>query len=846
MKTSLVHLSLALLLSVSMAPGGTTGKLAGRVTDRQTGEPLIGANVAIPSLSIGASTDIEGYYHIINIPPGQYEATIAYVGYSRSERRVSIQVDQTTTLDVALTTTAVDLAEVVVVAERVVVQRDQSSTVQRASAEDLQALPVNSVTAVLQLQTGVVNTGQLHVRGGRSGEVGYYLDGYRVEDPLFNSAGIEVNNQAIQEMELLSGTFNAEYGNALSGVVNIVTKENTERYHAKLSYKRTKLGIEEASNNLNERYVEGIVSGPLWSSSPVGFLLSGKKVDADNYYSSGATQLTSDGLGHTRYESIEFSRVKPFGFNDYLSLVGKISWAPFSSAKVTLLENYSKRKWQTYDHIMRFIPDSTYLRSSQTNLLGLNFRHSVSRDLFYDVRLSYYRYTFLRSVNGWSPDQYTFPSFHTFDNSLFYSSMASTVYEDQSTHAYDARGDMTWQIDRFHLVKGGVELKASDLEYYYIANPVNPTDQTTNIYRKKPLEGSAYLQDKIEFETIILNLGLRFDFFDASTPYRLDPFDPASTANTKSQTSISPRVGIAYPVRENMVFHFAYGQFFQKPEYQALYDNLDRVFNNRRTLFGTPSLKAEKTSSYELGLHTSLGTSTSVQLTFFSKKIQNLIGVVWNYDRSPYAYYLNEDFATAKGFEVSTRARLHNISFVANYTFSVAKGSSSTQQERFSGAFNIIGKQSLRFLPLDFDQKHTGNAQLSLDFRDGEGPFGFLPSVFENFTCTFIAQYGSGLPYTFNPARAIYVAEPNNSRLPARFSVDLYARKGFSIGAIGLGVFADVRNLLNRKNVVSVYSTTGSPTVTADESIKATQDYQQDPTNFASPRTIYVGVEIEL
>lgn len=844
MKQAISQLCIWMLLCVSVVFSGTTGKLAGRITDSQTGEPIIGANVTLTATRMGGSTDTDGYYHILEIPPGTYEVTISCIGYRKTSHRATIKVDLTTTLNVPMNLEAVELSEVVVTAERAIIQRDQSSTIQKTTAEDLETMPASTLTGVLQLQTGVVNTGSLHVRGGRSGEVGYYLDGYRVEDPLFNGQVIEINNRAIQEMELLSGTFNAEYGNALSGIVNIVTKDNVGTPHANLLYKRTNMGLEEASNNLNERYYEGTVSGQLWSGSPFGFLISGKKVDADSYYFSGLTETTG-GLN----KSIEYSKAKPFGFNDLVSVVGKLSWSPFGSSKLTLLDNYSKRRSRSYSHSMRFIPDSTYINSTESNLLGLNFRHAVTNDLFYEIRLSSYRYGFTQAVDGRLPSQYSRALFTTFSNSLFYQNMSQSAYEDQTTKAYALKGDMTWQFNRLNLLKAGIELKANDMDYYYNSNPVNPTDQVINLYRKKPLEGAGYVQDKIEFETIVLNLGLRYDFFDAATSYPRDPFNPGDASQpalkTETQSTLSPRVGIAYPVRDNMVFHFTYGQFFQRPEYQTLYNNLERVFANRgTTLFGSPTLKPEKTSSYELGIMATIGTGTSAQVTFFSKKIENLIGVAWIYLPHAYAYYVNEDFATVKGFEVSTKTRLHNVSIGVNYTFSVAKGSSSSQQDRYTSVYNIVGVQSLRFLPLDFDQRHTANAQIGFDFGKGEGPFGSMSPVFEDVSVTVIAHYGSGLPYTFNPARSIYVAEQNNSRLPETMTVDLYARKSFSLGPVQLGLFADVRNLLNRKNVVSVYSATGSPDYSGDESNRATPDYQRDPRNYAAPRTIYIGVEV--
>lgn len=833
------------LLWVSLTSAGTTGKLAGRVTDSQTGEPVVGANVTLTGTKMGGSTDVDGYYHIIEIPPGNYEVAISCIGYRRMTSRAMIKVDLTTTLNINLTPEAVELAEVLVRAERPALQRDQSSTIQKATSDELEALPTNTLAGVLQLQTGVVNTGALHIRGGRSGEVGYYLDGYRVEDPLFNSEVVEINNRAIQEMELLSGTFNAEYGNALSGVVNIVTKEHSSSFRTNLLYKRTNMGIEAASDNLNERYYEGTVSGPLWSKGSLGFLVSGKKVDADSYYFSGVT----DTSGGTR-KSIEFSKDKPYGFNDLVSLIGKLSFSPFGAAKVTVLDNYSKRRWRSYTHSMRFIPDSTYINWTESNLLGLNFRQALANDLFYEVRLSYYQYKYSLAIGGVLPHQYSRALFTTYANSLFYQNMSQSTYEDQTTRAYTIKGDLTWQLNRLNLIKGGFEVKLNDMDYYYNSNPVNPTDQIVNVYRKKPLEGAAYVQDKIEFETIVLNLGLRYDFFDAATSYPSDPFDPKnpgkSPLETEIQSTLSPRVGIAYPVRDDMVFHFTYGQFFQRPEYQTLYDNLDRVFANRgTTLFGSPTLKPEKTSSYELGIMSMLGSSTTAQVTFFSKKIENLIGVAWIYLPHAYAYYVNEDFATVRGFEISTKSQLRNISFAVNYTFSVAKGSSSTQQQRYTSVYNIVGVQSLRFLPLNFDQRHTANAQVGFSFGREEGPFGFAPLVFERTTCTIVARYGSGLPFTYNPLRSIYVAERNNSRLPETFTVDLYARKALTLGPVQLGVFLDVRNLLNRRNVVSVYSATGSPDYSGDESSRATPDYQRDPRNYSAPRTLYVGIDLE-
>ncbi len=842
----IIKLALLVALLSNLLLAGTKGKIAGTIIDAQTGEPLISANVYIQSLSTGSTTDEDGYYFLINLPPGTYDVTVSYVGYQKvTKTNVQVQVDRTTDLNFELQPVSVESDEIVIEAEREVVERDLTSTKQNVDEAEIEALPVNTLEDIINLQSGVVNdNGNLHIRGGRAGEVAYYIDGYRVQDPLFNGQVIEVNNQAIQQMELLSGTFNAEYGNALSGVVNIVTKENFEKLNFNFTHKRTNLGLEDASNNYNERYYEGYVSGPLWQGSPIGVLFSAKKSDRDNYYFSGNTKVVEDSTGKKSYESVEFSEDKPFGYNDYLTMLGKIYFSPFKSGKVTLLYNYSDRQWQSYDHVLRFIPDSSYIRNSGSHLVGLNFTHALSDKLFYELRLSYYKYDYLRQIDNMHYSDYPLPLFLRFSNSRFYRSLADNAYEDQTTKTYTFKGDMTYQFDRYNLIKAGLEFKLHDFDYFYISSPNNPNSRFEINYDQQPFEGAVYIQDKIEFETIILNLGLRYDFYDPKASFVADPFDKTALAESEIQTALSPRVGIAYPILENMVFHFAYGQFFQRPEYQILYENLNREFGTGEPLFGNPNLKPEKTASYELGLLASIGRDATIQTTFFSKKIEDLIGVSWNYQPIPYASYVNEDFATVRGFEVSADWGNKNIYASANYTFSIAEGSSSSQQERYSGAFDIVGTQSLKYLPLDFDQKHTANAQLSFSFGENDGPWGFLPEVFENFKINIVAKYGSGLPYTFNPARARYVPEQNNSRLPETIFVDLLVRKDFNIGDYYISVFADIRNLLNRDNVRSVYSSTGSPDYSGALLSGETPDYMQNPTNYYSPRTIYLGVNL--
>src|SRR5690606_14827331 len=179
------------------------------------------------------------------IPPGTYSVRFSYLGYETTiVENVKIIVDQTTELPAALSPQSIEVDEVVVTAQTPMIQKDITSSISVVTREQIEALPVSTFTELLSLQAGVVGSGaNLHVRGGRSNEVAYLVDGMYVQDPLLGGLATQINNDAIQEMSLLSGTFNAEYGNALSGVVNIVTRDGSDELTGKLEVRSSEFGI---------------------------------------------------------------------------------------------------------------------------------------------------------------------------------------------------------------------------------------------------------------------------------------------------------------------------------------------------------------------------------------------------------------------------------------------------------------------------------------------------------------------------------------------------------------------------------------------------------------------------
>jgi len=219
-----------LLFFLSDLMAGTTGKISGIITDQDTGDKLIGVNVVIRESYLGAASDVDGFYFIPNIPPGNYSITASMIGYATvTISNVTVNIDKTTTIHLKMQPTVLEGQVIEIVAERPVVQKDNTSTIQFVDAEDLKIMPVNNFERLLSLSAGATTDFRgMHLRGGRVSETIYEIDGLPVQDMHFGYQGITVPSAAISEVSIMTGGFTAEYGNAQSGVVNIVTREGGE------------------------------------------------------------------------------------------------------------------------------------------------------------------------------------------------------------------------------------------------------------------------------------------------------------------------------------------------------------------------------------------------------------------------------------------------------------------------------------------------------------------------------------------------------------------------------------------------------------------------------------------
>ncbi|MBI1932286.1 MAG: TonB-dependent receptor [Ignavibacteriales bacterium] len=232
----------------------TTGKIRGTVIDAVTGEPLIGVNISLKGTNLGAATNINGVFIILRVPPGVYDVEASMIGYKSSIfTKVNVEVDRTINLDFKLQQDVIQSEEVVITAKKELVKLDVSASETNIQANEIKELPFASrVEDIIGMQAGVQGNlveGDLQIRAGDASEVNVLVDGYSTVDNKMAKVSFPINKGSIQEIKVLRGGYNAEYGEARSGVINIVTKSPSDELHLALDYQFEPAGLRHDGPN---------------------------------------------------------------------------------------------------------------------------------------------------------------------------------------------------------------------------------------------------------------------------------------------------------------------------------------------------------------------------------------------------------------------------------------------------------------------------------------------------------------------------------------------------------------------------------------------------------------------
>ena len=547
-----------ILLSMACLFAGTTGKISGVVLDGETRSPLPGVNVVISGSMMGAATDMEGNFFIINIPPGIYSLKAMMMGYATTTvTDIRVKVGLTTDVNFKMNPAMLEGEEVTIVAEKPLIQKDITSSRSIIGADEIANMPVESFGAILSLQTGVVrgSGGEMHVRGGRSNEVSYLVDGISVTDPYSQSMAVTVENSAIQEMEFVSGTFNAEYGQAMSGIVNIITKEGSSEYHGMMKayvgdYFSTNKDIFYNIDEINPfaiRDVQASLSGPVpFTNNRLTFFANGRHYDTDSYLYGMSRYVPSDSNSYPGDDPAEWI-VEEHGTGDPVPMSNyfkwntqaKLAWNVSPSMKLTYNVIASDAQSQSYSHKFKFNPDGRSTSYGFSSNQILTFTHTLSARTFYQLKYS----NFYNSGQAYVYEdpydsRYVDPErFDTASGYQYYMGGMSMGHFDRYTRTNIFKFEFTSQVNKTHQVKGGAEFRTNKLFMDSFSVLVdNATDwkpfvpDVTNFahdrYSNYPRDFSAYLQDKIELKDMIINLGVRFEYFDPNSVLLTDMQDP--------------------------------------------------------------------------------------------------------------------------------------------------------------------------------------------------------------------------------------------------------------------------------------------------------------------------------
>ncbi len=922
-KTSYYLKIFSLICFSNLLLGGNTGKIVGRIMDKTSGEPLFAANIVVLGTEWGTASDESGRFFINNIPPGTYTVRATMIGYRGQDiSGVIIRSDLTTELGFQLEISVIDGEIVTVLAERPLVEKDITGKRSSLTGDDIaEKVPVGSVTEALSTQAGFVEdeSGDLHLRGGRTGEVSYYVDGILVKDPIGGGMGSGIDINSVSELAVLTGSFNAEYGEAMSGIVNVTTKDGGKSISGKFQFESDM--INDSPYHIKDWMLESDLVDGLSEAEKQDYL------DAVRYYTS-----EEDTVGISQYEHIsvldhELAEDKilipikgkfsgslsgplpylskfsfflsgfhenhdsylPHGFRVENQLFGKLTYKLSQKTKLAFNSQFTSRYSTGNSHYYKYITPETNnpvdslnynsrlqghedLTSVITNRQVFTLSQTLSPTTFYTLNIQRLQRTLDQNIPGldvaYDPvtgalldtvaTEYVKVQYIFGTESNFRGGDARDWYREETT-TWNAKGDLTSQVNSAHQVKTGFDVKQHDLFRHALRDPwPGAFRHRVEYYNRNPREYAFYIQDKMELDFMVLNIGLRFDALEVNDSCFADPGDiqeVVAVDNGDGTVShvfqfkelkevplryhISPRIGLAHPVTELLVFHFSYGHFFQNPDYYHLYRNDNSLINLEESdvIIGNPGLKPQKTIAFEVGGKYQVSQNTALDFSWFYKDITDLTATKY-YSRSPYSYtiYINEDYARIKGFDISIIRRYSKyISANAHYTYSVAQGSGSDPLSGYAYREEESNLRPKREYYLDFDRTHDFSANVDLRLPEN---FRYRPLA--NFGINLLFQMASGLPYTPTYDGALSIEE-NSERKGWTNTLDIRIDKRISIGDNQLVVFLKGTNILDRLNTRYVWSATGDPWDAGPTDTRSL-DRQTNPANVGPRRDIRLGM----
>ena len=922
-----------LCVLAGMLFAGQTGKISGRVTDSQSGESLAGCNVLVQGTSMGAATDANGEYFIINLSPGSYYLAFSMIGYaSYTAEFVHVNIDVTTPVNAALTTEALQMTGVSVTAERPAIENTLTSSKQIVSGDIMGSMAITDVNDVIKTLPGVIEfNGDLHLRGGRSGEEMYLVDGASVTNAVMGGSAIPINPNMIGELQLITGTFNAEYGQAMSGIFNTVLREPAEGLSASFSF-RTSLGqdyfktdagdfngaevyaetmeiVDDAGNYTaagasdykktefgGDKTIMDFSAG--WGSGPMGFFFSFRQLNDPGRLPGLAEELQNI----QAKVSYQMGNNLKLGFETLIYTHNGIYDPTYDAGRMDAGMDVWQWLWAmdqypvTEESATQFGLTANYVMSANTNVtVRVDMMKRTQEDgaqssggKFVDFEMGdghNDQVTATTTYNGAEGPNHTKVMEDRANSNAWYS--LENVYghyfkSDETITTIGVHG--TSQINNRHQLKAGFDYRMFDIDrsghdvWYgrtlgYTES--NPRLQHNSFGDAKPTEIAVYVQDQMEFNDMILNVGLRFDGFNAGSDKgywatgiedmaadpTLNPFDPSKRKATEMKTLISPRLGVSFPVGDNMAFRYAYGSFFQRPElYSLLNNHMAQMDGGTESGFfiylGNANLDPMRTDVYEMGMQYSMANDLKLDVSGYYKDISNLIGSQevyslpfqdtetgdWSegdaFEAAHYSFLTSDHYGNIRGLEMSlAKTGASGLTGRASYSYSISRGTASDKINAGNGSLTQatggIAANIMTMTVLDWHRPHVFNGYVDYHMDMG----GMLDRAGVNLTF----NYSTGLPVS---ARSGVAGAALDERAPETIDVNLKLDATLALGPVNPTVYLLIENVMNRQNVVYI----ADPGSFFDEASAYHEIAAGSANNllaYGKPMTMNFGVQID-
>lgn len=771
------------LLLVTFLFNGLTGKILGSVQNEDTGEPVPFVSVRILNTELGTAADEAGSFYFLNVHPGIYALEISSIGYQiKTVENIIVEIDQTYRLKITLKPATIDLAPIIVVGETPTIKKDMVATTYYIRKQEIRNLPFDYIANIISFQPSVANVDTaLHVRGGRATEVLYMIDNVSIIDPQTGDPAINISKGVIDEVIFLPGGFDAEYGRAMSGVVNLITEHPKDKLNGRLFGKTETM----MPSYYNFGYQDYNASLHLPMTRRIKGLFTADLTHTDDW----DPRLL----------------ILPHKQRDDYALYGKIFYSLATNLNVSLTTTLSRTQLDRYHHKFKF--NLNHFRSDwrKSDLEIINLNYLPVRNWLINATLSRLSSRFVYGVRdsvAFGPfDDFTFRDYNTMrrDQPGFMNPFGVYIryfriegdyweYQNKASLVMNAKINSQYQLNKNDEIKCGIDYSYLDLKSFshYSGDSTNPIDDE---YGHKPLEVSGYIQNTIDYQGLFMKTGCRIDNYYVGID------------SIPSATFISPRIGLSFLITSKVLFRMNIGKYIQPPNYDQCYIHYSLLPLNTSMpiiLVGNPRLKPEKTNAYEIGFQGEINKTVSCNFNVFYKDVTNLLGTR-HISALPkdYVSYTNTEYALIRGLEIVTDIKSLIFSGKISYTLSWAKGTSSFAEEIFYRYY--LENPDTNFIPptsdyyLDFDQRHR------LFFQ---GEFN-LPGKVKFYVFNFL---GNGFPYT-PPGEEGKTETRNNLRFTPREQLDCLINKDLRIGNLSITGSMEITNVFNNRYQISTHQT---------------------------------------